>query len=203
MKPHMSNSFKNIFHSILTVSLFITSFNIYGGDMLKNKKAVFIIASDKFRDEEYQKPKAILEREGIQVTTASSTLNEVTGMLGAKAKPTINFKDIKVADYDLIVFIGGQGASEYWDNPTAHEIARKTVENEKVLGAICIAPVTLANARVLEGKKATSWPDVADKLKIKGVKYSTKKVEVDGNIITGNGPEAADEFGKALVKALQ
>ena len=185
------------------ILIFLKTQNIYGGDMLKNKTAVLIIASDKFRDEEYQKPKAILEREGVKVTTASSTLNEVTGMLGAKAKPTMLLKDIKTADFDAIVFIGGQGASEYWDNSTAHELARKTVENEKILAAICIAPVTLANARVLEGKKATSWPDVADKLKIKGVKYSTKHVEVDGKIITGSGPEAADEFGKALVKALQ
>lgn len=169
-----------------------------------NKKVVMIIASDKFRDEELQKPQSILEKEGVKVTVASSVVNkEVTGMLGAKAMPTMNFKDINPKDWDGIVFVGGMGASEYWDNPKAHEIARKAVENKKVLGAICIAPVTLANAGVLEGKKATAWQDVDGKLKAKGINYTGNPVEVDGKIITGNGPAAAEEFGNALVKALK
>jgi protease I len=36
----------------------------------------------------------------------------------------------------------------------------------------------------------------------KGAKYTGKSVEVDGNIITGNGPDAAREFGRAIAKAL-
>ena len=175
--------------------------------MAKGKKIAMIIASKQFRDEEYQKPKALFEKEGAKVVTASSALNEVTGMFGAKAKPTMDFKDIKVEDYDAIVFVGGMGASEYWDNPTAHEIAKTAVEKGKVLSAICIAPVTLANAGVLEGKRGTVWTDQAGDIKkkftSKGVNYTGKAVEVDGKIITGNGPEAAEEFGKAVIKALQ
>lgn len=36
----------------------------------------------------------------------------------------------------------------------------------------------------------------------KGAIYKGASLERDGNIITANGPEAADEFGKAIMEAL-
>jgi protease I len=40
-------------------------------------------------------------------------------------------------------------------------------------------------------------------LEKKGVKYTGRNVEVDGKIVTANGPEAAEEFGKAILKLLE
>jgi len=80
--------------------LFISIFNSnqsYGGNMIKGKKVAMIIASDQFRDEEYQKPREIFEKEGGIVTVFSSSLNESTGMFGAKAKPDKLITDLKVA----------------------------------------------------------------------------------------------------------
>jgi len=169
---------------------------------VKGKKVVMIIAARNFRDEELRLPREILEGQGAEVTLASTTLDEAVGMFGAKAKPDILLRDVKVEDYDAIIFVGGSGASRYWNDPTAHEIAREAVEQGKVLGAICIAPVTLANAGVLSGKRATIFGSEAGKLKAKGAEYTGAKVERDGKIITGSGPEAAEEFGRAIVKAL-
>ena len=107
---------------------------------LAGKKVVMIIARKNFRDEELLKPKQILESEGAEVTVASSTLGTVVGMLGARAESNMLFTDINVADYDAIIFVGGMGASEYWDNATAHKIAQEAIAQGKVLGAICIAP---------------------------------------------------------------
>ncbi|HHT9150731.1 MAG TPA: DJ-1/PfpI family protein, partial [Candidatus Wujingus californicus] len=113
---------------------------------IKSKKVVMIIASNNFRDEELLKPKEVLERNGVAVTVASSSLKESTGMLGAKVKPDILFININVVDYDAVIFVGGAGATEYWDNPTAHKIAKDAYSAKKIVGAICIAPVTLAKA---------------------------------------------------------
>lgn len=68
--------------------------------------------------------------------------------------------------------------------------------------AICIAPVTLANAGILEGKRTTAFPSVESDLKARGANYTGNPVERDGKIITGSGPEAATEFGKTIVAAL-
>lgn len=167
------------------------------------KKVVMIIAQDAFRDEELLEPKAILEKAGIEVKVASTTLKEVKGMLGAKVKPDILVGNIKVEDFDAVIFIGGTGASQYWDDPQAHRLARETLDSHRILAAICIAPVTLAKAGILKGKKATVWSSEAGQLKAAGVNYTARAVEKDGNIITAQGPFAARQFGEELLEALK
>ena len=169
---------------------------------LAGKKIVLIIASRDFRDEELQEPNSLLRGQGAEVAIASSTLDEVTGMKGMKVIPDILVDQIKVEDHDAIIFIGGSGAKEYWDDPKAHSIAKEAVTSGKVLGAICIAPVTLANAGVLHGKKATVFSSEKGKLEAAGATYTGADVEVDGKIITGNGPGAARRFGAAIAQAL-
>ncbi|HHT9109997.1 MAG TPA: DJ-1/PfpI family protein, partial [Candidatus Brocadiaceae bacterium] len=123
-------------------------------------------------------------------------------MLGVKVKPDILFTNINIGDYDSVIFVGGTGASEYWDNPTAHKIANSANNAGKIVGAICIAPVTLAKAGLLKDKKATTYSSTVNDIKACGAKYSGADVERDGNIITASGPTAAEKFGEAIVKAL-
>jgi len=72
----------------------------------------------------------------------------------------------------------------------------------KVIGAICIAPVTLANAGLLKGRKATVWASEKARIETKGAIYTGADVQVDDNIVTANGPNAAKAFGEALLKLL-
>ncbi len=166
------------------------------------KKVVMIIAEKNFRDEELLEPKKILEEERVSVTLASTTLRTATGMFGAKATPDMLVGEVKVDEYDAIVFVGGRGASQYWNDPGAHSIAREAVQKNKILCAICIAPVTLANAGVLSGNKATVWESERAKLEAKGVTYTGNPVEIAGKIITASGPQAGEEFGRAIARAL-
>jgi len=169
---------------------------------LKGKKVVMVVAEKNFRDEELFEPKKVLETEGVKVIVASTSLNIARGMLGGEIKPDILLSKIKVDDYDAIIFVGGSGASQYWNDSLAHNIAKEAVEKNKVLGAICIAPVTLANAGVLTGKKATVWPSEREKIETKGATYTGKSVQVEEKIITAEGPQAARRFGEAVAKAL-
>ncbi|MBI5253377.1 MAG: DJ-1/PfpI family protein [Euryarchaeota archaeon] len=166
-------------------------------------KVVMIIASQRFRDEELLKPKRVLEEQGVKVTIASSSLETAVGVLGAKVKPDILLRDVKVEDYDAVIFVGGTGAQEYWNDSLAHSIARKAGESKKLLGAICIAPVTLANAGLLAGRKATVFSSEVSKIKAKGANYTGTGVEIDGRIITADGPGSAEKFGAAIANALK
>ena len=167
------------------------------------KKAVMIIPHNSFRDEELSIPERILEDEGIDVEIASSSLEEAKGMMGARVKPDMLLGDINMHDYDAIIFVGGQGATEYWDNPLALRLAREAAAFNKIVGAICIAPVTLANAGILNGRRATVSPSEAGKLQAAGAVYTGAQVEKDGNIITASGPEASNDFGTALLRAIK
>jgi len=174
----------------------------------KNKKVVIIIAFTDFKDEEYFIPKEILEESGIKVVTASNSKGIARSIAKKETKVDISLDELNVADYDAIVFIGGPGCVENLDNQTSYQIAKEAIKQDKVLAAICISPIILAKAGVLKGKKATVWSNPADKSPIEILEqnkavYEDKDVVVDGRIITACGPEAAEEFGKAIVESLK
>jgi protease I len=177
---------------------YLTELLISGGEKMKEIKVVMIIAKTNFRDEEYLRPKEILTKAGIKVVTASSSLGKAVGMLGATVEVEATIDKINVSDYDGIIFVGGSGAVEYWDNKVAHKIVQETVNQNKVLAAICIAPVTLARAGVLKNKKSTVFPSETAELKNFGAVCTNNKVETDGKIVTASGPEAAVLFGEKI-----
>jgi len=174
---------------------------------LSNKNILMIIASKNFRDEEYFIPFEIFQKEGARITTASSIKGEVIGVEGGEARSTLTLKEVELRKFDAIVFVGGNGAKEYFDNDDAHKLAQETVSANKVLAAICIAPVILAKAGVLNGKNATVWSSIVDKsgkkeLEEAGCSVSEKRVEKDGKIVTADGPSVAKEFAETIINAM-
>jgi protease I len=169
---------------------------------LTGKKIVMIIASLSFHGTEFEECKEIFDRKGAKIIVASSTLADANSgsFPQMTVKPNILIHDVQVKDYDAVVFIGGFGCTEYFDNPIAHKIARQALEQWKILAAIELAPTILANAGLLNGKKATASRSYI--LKQRGAIYTGKHIERDGNIITGSGPNAATEFGEAIASAL-
>ncbi|MEM5878899.1 MAG: DJ-1/PfpI family protein [Candidatus Aenigmatarchaeota archaeon] len=170
---------------------------------LEGKKVLMIVAPENFRDEELLKPKEILENVKAEVKIASKGVATARGMLGASVSVDLDLSEVEVKSYDAVIFVGGTGAQVYFDDPTALKIAREAYEQRKIVGAICIAPSILANAGILEGKKATSWPSEVSNLEARGASYTGELVTVDGNIITAKGPEAASQFGRAIAEALE
>jgi len=171
---------------------------------LAEKRVLMVIAPENFRDEELFHPKEELERAGAEITIASSRTGEAKGKLGARVNVTLKLDQIKVDDYDAVVFVGGSGSAIYFDDRRALSIAGEAFKKGKVTCAICIASVILANAGVLKGKRATVWDgEYIEKIESKGATYTGKPVEVDGNVITANGPAAAREFGRTIAKAIK
>ena len=173
-----------------------------GTSSRRARRAVLIIASKNFRDEELFETKFVLDEAGVETVTASTRIGVIKGMLGGSAEARILVKDIVVDDYDAIIFIGGSGAREYFDSVVALDIAREAADKRKVLAAICIAPSVLANAGVLNGVRATSFLSERTRLQRTGAIYTGAPVERDGPIITGSGPEAARLFGEAIADAI-
>lgn len=167
-----------------------------------SKKVLMVIAPNDFRDEEYFEMRRVLEDAGIEVIVSNSTGQPSKSKFGKIVNPNRNFYDVDSEKYDGIVFVGGAGTRAYFDNQRAKSLAKEFNESGKVVAAICIAPVILVNAGILSGKKATAHPSGRNDV-IAVCSYTGKPVEVDGNIITANGPDAAVEFGKTIVEALK
>lgn len=170
---------------------------------LNGKKVLMIVAAEGFQDEEFGQPCNLLAKLGATVKLACSRKGTAKGIFGRQVTPDFLVGECKADDYDAVVFIGGPGATEYFNNSAAHALARDAVSKGKVLGAICIAPVTLANAGVLKGKKATAFPSEHDQLVSQGALFVRQNVVVDGKIVTASGPQAAREFAETLVRLMQ
>ena len=170
---------------------------------LNGKNILIIIASRNFQDMEFSVPYQLLKKCSASITIASSSRKPAKGMLGKIVTPDKLLKDCIVEKYDAVLFIGGSGASEYFGNKIAQKIARDAVKQGKILGALCIAPVTLANAGVLKGRKATCFPSVADRLVRNGVIIIKQDIVRDGKILTASGPQAANPFAETLLQMLK
>jgi len=172
---------------------------------MKNQKLkiLMVVAPKNFRDEELFAPKKVLAERGIGIEIASKGVTEAEGMLGGKTSVDKDLSEVRVDDYDGLIFVGGSGASIYFNDPQALSLAKQAYEEEKIVGAICIAPSILANSGILQGKKATSFSSEAENLKSRGADYTGEGVTVDGEIITAQGPDFASQFGEKIAEMLQ
>jgi deglycase len=166
------------------------------------KQVAMVIAPAVFRDEEYAEPKAVLESRGAAVITVSNRPGICIGKLGMEAVAEIDLAEALRREWDAVLFVGGGGSEIFFDDPAAHALAEKALEAGSVLGAICIAPSTLAHAGLLAGRRATAFPSQHNDLVACGATWTGDAVTVDGRVITANGPEAAAAFGEAVARAL-
>jgi deglycase len=169
---------------------------------LSGKRILFILPPRQFRDEELSTPRAFLEKSGAYVTVASSTLSPVRGMLGTIVTPEVSIEILNGADFDAVLLVGGIGSSTFWHNTAVHRTVRDAHDAGKVVSAICLAPVTLANAGLLLDKRATAYPSAKSFLEWKGAIYTGKPVETDANIVTASGPEAVEEFARTVARVM-
>ena len=170
------------------------------------KKILMVIAEKGFRDEELLVPQKEFVKNGLNVIVASTSAGEAVGKISARVKPDAELSRVNFSDYDAIVVVGGPGSSEYlWDNKVLHKGLAEMQAKGKFVTAICISPVVLARAGVLKGKKATVFPDPEgiSELKKAGAIYVNQQVVTDGKIVTGDGPDAALEFARAVIKLLR
>ncbi len=168
---------------------------------LEGKKVLAVIAPRSFRDEELFDPKAVLEARGAKVTVASTTTESAKGMLGGYAQPDRTIEEVKADDYDAVFVVGGMGSPQYlWQNSKLHDILRDTYGKGKPVAGICLSGAVHANAGILEGKRATVYrtDDSVAAMRAGGANYTGGALEVDGNVVTAEGPAVARKFGEAL-----
>ena len=168
-------------------------------------KILIAVAPEKFRDEELAEPIAAFQKAGIEFDIASTRRGSCTGMMGAKTTATLSFDDVDPKQYEGLVIVGGAGSQTHlWGDEMLIPIVNIFHQRGKVLAAICLAPVVLARAGILKGKKATYYENPASfkEMRIgKAVIVDTPVVR-EGRVITANGPSASKAFADEIVHAL-
>jgi len=125
------------------------------------------------------------------------------GTFGGIAASEITFDKLRVEDFDAVIFMGGLGNVDYFNNPAVLGIARETYAKNKVIAAISNATTILADAGVLRGIRATGLPQHREQMKKAGAQYTGSPVERDGPIVTANDSLVAVQFARAIVVAIK
>lgn len=124
----------------------------------------------------------------------------VTSNEGFVIKPHMLLKDMNTEEADLFVIPGGQHMNVY-GNPVLTEKLNELNGKGKLIAAICSAPVHLAKAGILNGKKYTSYPLQGHENDFRGALFQNQNVVIDGNLVTAKAVGYVDmalEIGKIM-----
>jgi len=143
----------------------------------------------------------ILRRAGIDVVTAGLTPGPVRASRGVTLVPDTLLDHVLAQDFDMIVLPGGKGGAERLAaDPRIRDLLVRAADKGDYIAAICAAPRVLAEAGLLEERRATSFPGILDD--IEGITLSRDPVVQDGMIVTSRGPGTAMDFALELVRLL-
>lgn len=143
----------------------------------------------------------LLRRAGLEVISAGLTAGPVRASRGTVLVPDTTLDQVVHQDFDLVVLPGGlPGADHLNADSRLHGLLQRMHAQKRFIAAICAAPKVLADAGLLAGRRATSFPGALDGNRLAGVYYQETAVVQDGHIITSRGPGTAMEFALALIE---
>jgi protease I len=157
-----------------------------------------------FNEEEFEPALRRMSQAGVNTLLVASDSGVAVSMSQLIVNLDLTLRDVNAADYAGLVLIGGSGAALYWDDSLLQARCREFAASRKVVAAIGIAPITLARAGVLKGRKATVFLErtAVDWLRQAGTRFSFRSVVRDRNIITAASSEQARDFGQAVAEAV-
>jgi 4-methyl-5(b-hydroxyethyl)-thiazole monophosphate biosynthesis len=143
----------------------------------------------------------LLRRAGIDVVTAGLDDKPMVASRRTTIVPDTSLATALAGGFDMVVLPGGMpGSQNLADDARVIDLVKRMAGAGKFTCAICAAPMVLAKAGLLQGKRATGYPGVLEGI---GFKPTGEAVCRDGRVITSRGPGTAMDFALALIEALE
>ena len=148
------------------------------------KRAV-ILTGKLVQDHEYVYPYYRTQEEGYSLEVAVPGGEEVFGNIGVKVLTTMDTKDLKVDDFDLLIIPGGAKCMEYLRQDK--QVIRFITDFHnagKVIASICHAAQMLISAKIVSGKRISGYYSLEDDISNAGAIYTDEPCVIDSNIVT-------------------
>lgn len=169
------------------------------------KQIAVVVARDGYQEFELNPVYNTLIAAGYELIIVSDVKETAIG-LRETVEVEATFNELMGTNIRSIIVIGGTGVEALWENADLHKLLNEVYLKGRVVGAICLAPIALSKAGVLGEGSTACWYNYykSDAEMVNGgVIDSGQDVTVEGNIITSNGPDAAQEFADKIVEALE
>jgi putative intracellular protease/amidase/predicted Ser/Thr protein kinase len=170
-------------------------------------RVLFVLAPRQFWWPDYAPVREKLEWAGLRVTVASTVPVAEPDGQGQSVPVDVQLSAARASDYDAVIFCGGRGVFQLVADPAATREMNRLICDmlaaEKYVTAICMGPLVLAQAGVLDGP-ATGHSAIRQTLKDRwNIELSYERpVFVSGHIITARDDQAAAQFAGTLARAL-
>jgi 4-methyl-5(b-hydroxyethyl)-thiazole monophosphate biosynthesis len=169
-------------------------------ELVSMSKKICVLFGDEVEEIELVVPVDIFRRCGLDVILVSSKKSpDVSAAHEMKLTADKTIDKLKLDDFDCLLLPGGPGSFMLKDDPNVINLVKFFHEKNKLICAICAAPIILHKAGVLQNKKYCCHPCAHDVLKDAD---RDARVVVDENLITAKGPGVAIEFALLIVEHL-
>lgn len=163
---------------------------------------VYILLAPGFEEAEALVPADLLRRAGVDTALVSLEGTAVPGGQGITVLADMSLDRLDLDKADMVVLPGGRrGVENLKASAAAEDLVREARNRGLWVAAICAAPTLLGGWGMLEGKKATCYPGMEDRLTGALVDYDSGVV-VDGKLITSRAAGTAVDFGLTLIEVL-
>jgi protease I len=168
-------------------------------EQLAGKRAAVMIGP-LFEDAEAIYPYYRLQEAGATVGLVGIDGGEtVRGKKGIELVTDQAAADLLPDDLDLLVIAGGYGPDKLRTDQGVKELVRGLNEQNKPIAFICHAGWVPISAGIVEGRRVTSVPAIADDLRNAGAEWEDSEVVVDGNLVSSRRPPDLPAFMRALI----
>lgn len=165
-------------------------------------RVLFIIASADFSAGEFQTCKEIFQSHHYTIEATSNKIGDCVSDRGTKVWCGRRASEIVAEDYEIIVVIGGFGASELIEDNGVNDLIHEANGLQVIIGAIGSGVMILVKSGILSDRKVVDLEGETEVLKEEGIHPLNQPVVTDGLIVTAKNEEAADEFALALLDAV-
>lgn len=165
-------------------------------------KKILVFLSEGFEEIEAITVIDILRRAEIECITCSIEDKIVKGAHNIEVVADILLDEIIPYEYDGLILPGGmQGATNLRNNIKVVEMINEYFMSNKLIAAICAAPIVFEKANVTNGERMTSYPSFREQLA--NCIYLEDDVVIEENMITSRGPATAHKFAFEIVKYIK
>jgi deglycase len=171
------------------------------GDLPLAGRRAAVMIGPLFEDAEAIYPYYRLQEAGARVAFVGSEAGaSMTGKQGVELTTDDAAAEIAAADLDLLVIAGGFGPDKLRRDDSVLELVRTMNEAGKPIAFICHAGWVPVSAGIVEGRRVTSVPAIADDMRNAGAAWEDSEVVVDGNFVTSRRPPDLPAFMRATIE---
>jgi protease I len=165
-------------------------------------KKVAILVEDEYNIHEFWYPYYRFKEAGAEVKVVGPSKAAGYTSHGYTVKPDLEAGEARVEDFDAVIIPGGYAPDKMRRSRELVAFVHDMDAAQKPVAAICHAGWMLVSAKVLKGRKATSFYSVRDDVEAAGAEWIDAPVVIDGNLVTSRVPGDLPDFCKAVIEQL-